>query len=62
MSFETILTALFVGGSSLGVAIAIVAAVVTGQRDAPPPAPDETQDEFTAAVLKWGDMQDRMRK
>lgn len=61
MTFDTFLVALFVGAISLGTAAVILACIVLTHRDTPEPQP-ETQDDFTASVLRWGRMQDRVRK
>jgi hypothetical protein len=61
MDFETLLVAglviAIVGGAGAAAAVIVLADRLKRQ-----PLPPETQDDFTAAVLKWGDMQDRARK
>lgn len=62
MDWQTFLIAVLVIGGSLGTAAVILAAIVLGHRAERPETPAETQDEFTASILKWGDMQDQVRK
>ena len=64
MSFDHFVTAFLVLGMSLGTAAVIVACIVIaerGNRRDPAPQP-ETQDDFTAAIRRWGAMQDGVRK
>ncbi len=62
MDWDTLLVAGLVIGMSLGTAAVIVAAIVLAHRAERRTPPAETQDDFTASILKWGDMQDQVRK
>ena len=61
MNLETLLVAglviAIVGGAGAALAVMVLTDRLKRQ-----PMPPETQDDFTAAILKWGDMQDRARK
>jgi hypothetical protein len=62
MDWDTLLVAGLVTAMSLGTAAVIVAVIVLAHRAERPDRPAETQDEFTASILKWGDMQEQVRK
>jgi hypothetical protein len=65
MDFDTFLVPLLVISMRLGTAAVILAVVVLTHRDPRQPRPEaqpETQDDFTASVLRWGRMQDGVRK
>jgi hypothetical protein len=62
MDWDTLLVAGLVIGMSLGTAAVIIAAIVLAHRFEPPERPAETQDDFTAAIRRWADMREGVRK
>lgn len=62
MHWNSLLIAGLMIAAGIGTAAIIGGVIALADRLKRQPLPPETQDDFTAAILKWGDMQDRVRK